>query len=757
MRKGPTTFQIQILVLIILIAVFALAPQIGAQSNPSADEKIAPEVQAALADLAEGEMTTVIVTLVDQTDLGQIPGATHAARQQGVIRALQAQANASQQQITASLNAWQNQGKVGQYDSFWVFNGLSVTATQDVIYDLAARSDVWKITADDITILPTFAQTASPAEANLAIVQAPTLWESGFYGQGIVVANMDSGVDLNHPDLSSRWRGGSNSWFDPHDQNPTPTDLTGHGTWTMGVMVGADNGGSAIGVAPQAQWIAVKIFDNSGSSNATAIHNGFQWLMDPDGNPNTADAPHVVNNSWTMAYPSCDLEFELDIVSLRAVGILPIFAAGNGGPSSGTSYSPANNPSAFAVGATDNNDQIYGSSSRGPSACDQITFPDVVAPGVGILTADLFGFYTNASGTSLASPHVSGGLALLLSAFPDIPAAMQDSALIAGAVDLGSNGPDDDFGNGRLDLLASYQWLQDNPVPPSPTPTATPDASVNLALNQPISVSSFQDAEHNGAAVVDGDMATSWQTEKASGKNKLSSEWVKVDLGSAHSVDKVVMQWDTNFATSYTIQLSANDTDWTTVYSTTSGNGVDDTITFTAATARYVMVDSTAWESGRLRNWLREFEIYSAGGSSTTPTATPLPPTATPLPPTATSAPPTATSEPGTITSVHIGDLAASANSGSRNRWDALVTIIVHDESEYPFTGATVEGTWSEGASGTGSCVTNNAGTCTVNKTIKNNTSSVLFTVDTISGTDLLYSSIANHDPDGDSITVTQP
>ena len=234
------------------------------------------------------------------------------------------------------------------------------------------------------------------AKRILVVINAPALWQLGFQGQGVVVANMDSGVSVSHPDLAAQWRGGTNSWFDPYGEHPTsPSDLTGHGTATMGVMVGRDAGGTNIGVAPLAQWIAVKIFDDQGQATATAIHLGFQWLLDPDGDPSTPDAPQVVNNSWSIGNTDCDLAFQLDLQALRAADIVPVFSAGNTGPGDATSVSPANNPEAFAVGATDNVDQIYIDSARGPSACGEPAtfYPEMVAPGVEIRTTDLCGTY----------------------------------------------------------------------------------------------------------------------------------------------------------------------------------------------------------------------------------------------------------------------------------------------------------------------------------------------------------------------------
>lgn len=439
-------------------------------ASPAAIDKIAPDLRQAIMVGLPNTLVTAIVTMKDQADLSAIASADARTHQEQTIRALQNQAAVTQSSLQRTLTdaAIQTDGSVSAAASgsiasvtpFWIFNGFSITATPDVILALAARPDVASVTPDDVAIVPA-AINATP-EVNVNNVNAPALWALGRYGQGVVVATMDTGVDMTDPDLATSWRGGSNSWYDPYGQHPTsPVDLDGHGTDVLGVIVGGNAGGTAIGIAPQAKWIAVKIFSDTKSSSATAIHSGFQWLLDPDGNPSTADAPQVVNNSWTFTSPGCDLSFEPDLQALRAAGILPIFAAGNGGPGASSSISPANNPSAFAVGAVDKNDQIVSFSSRGPNSCGQSSqiYPDLTAPGFDIRTAGLGGNYVAASGTSLAAPHVAGALALLMGTFPGLSVTEQEAALLGSAADLGNPGPDDTYGHGRLDALAAYQWL----------------------------------------------------------------------------------------------------------------------------------------------------------------------------------------------------------------------------------------------------------------------------------------------------------
>ncbi|MCB9101118.1 MAG: S8 family serine peptidase [Anaerolineales bacterium] len=707
--------------------------------------KIAPEVQQVLSSLQADEITTVIVRLKAQANLLAITDRNRRIRIEKVINALQNMANATQNRIEALLRSRAAEGKVDQFESFWVFNGLAVTATADVIAELAALPEVDTITPNTTIQAPAPQTAGGTPEPNLAKVNAPAMWSLGFRGQGIVVANMDTGVNVTHPDLAAQWRGGSNSWFDPNGQHPTtPIDFDGHGTWTMGTMVGRDAGGSAIGVAPEAQWIAVKIFNDQGSATVAGIHAGYQWLLDPDGNPATDDTPHVVNNSWTYSSPGCNTEFQLDLTALRAVGIVPVFAAGNFGSGSSTGASPSNNPAAFAVGATDNSDIIYAGSSRGPSDCweAETIFPEMVAPGVNIRTSDPSG-YANVTGTSLAAPHVAGGLALLLSSDPNLTVTEQEWAMLDGAKDLGPSGPDNDFGSGRLDILAAYQSLQSGGPP-------TPSIGPNLALNKSVTVSSFQSQDGNMA--VDGDLTTYWQTAKAVGKNTLPSEWINVDLGSNISVTQVVLKWDANFATNYTIQISYDNESWANVFSTTTGDGGNDLITFTPVLARYVRLISTAWSSSSQRNWLREFEIY---GDASDPAPTPTPtntPTSTPTP----MSTATPTSTPDNQNTMHVGDLDGSSSPGKRDRWDAIVVVTVHDANATPLANATVNGSWSNGASGSDSCNTDTSGQCSFTKnSIRGNVANVIFEVDSVTHSNYNYLPSANQDPDGDSDGTT--
>ena len=197
----------------------------------------------------------------------------------------------------------------------------------------------------------------------------------------------------------------------------------------------------------------------------------FQWLLDPDGDPKTDDAPNVVNNSWSENTPGCENDPTLHsaLKALTAAGILPVFAAGNLGSFAGngslqksTGPIPSIYPEVLAVGAVDVDSQIAAFSSIGPTNCRPAgqVFPDLVAPGVNIASSNidnsgvpLYGL----SGTSFSAPHAAGALALLLDAFPNLTARQQRSILQQSALDLGKKGADDVYGSGQLDMTNAHE------------------------------------------------------------------------------------------------------------------------------------------------------------------------------------------------------------------------------------------------------------------------------------------------------------
>ena len=238
----------------------------------------------------------------------------------------------------------------------------------------------------------------------------------------------------------------------------------GHGTQVMGLIVGGDGSGSSIGVAPEARWIAAKIFNDSGNATESAIHAAFQWLLDPDGDPFTDDAPDVVNHSWSIADVGiCNTAFQPDIEALKAADIAMVFSAGNFGPSVETGVSPGNNPGAISSGATDFDGNVADFSSRGPSPCDGSLLPKLVAPGDAVVTTDLsFGGmsnYISVAGTSFAAPHITGVLALLRDAIPPASVDELESAIVGTAIDIAAPGPDQDSGYGLVNAADALDAL----------------------------------------------------------------------------------------------------------------------------------------------------------------------------------------------------------------------------------------------------------------------------------------------------------
>lgn len=282
-------------------------------------------------------------------------------------------------------------------------------------------------------------------------------------GSGVKVGVLDTGIYAKHPDLIGRL--GRYKNFSPSPDNSV-VDPFGHGSHVSGTIAGGSMSRVAIGVAPQAELVVGRIFDGNGESTKELILKAMQWMLDPDENPETTDdIPRVVNNSWGDSDPYNDRDpqedpFCLMIDSWNKAGIVAVFTAGNSGPRPRSINVPGACPGSLTVGATEQYDRSPHFSSEGPTSWKtvEIIKPDVVAPGVKIKSVGNYGNeYEEMSGTSMAAPHVSGALALLFQARPELTNAQAIELMKAGVKDLGNPGLDTIFGFGRIDILKSVE------------------------------------------------------------------------------------------------------------------------------------------------------------------------------------------------------------------------------------------------------------------------------------------------------------
>jgi hypothetical protein len=405
-----------------------------------------------------------------------------ADRHVRAVTALRANAERAQAGVLAALREAEATGAAREVEPLWIANLVRAEVTPALLAAIAARPDVARVRLDRAVALapppagaagaPTPAGTISQA---LEVVRVPGAWDAGFTGRGILVANLDSGVQGSHPALAEKWRGlrvpVEQAWFDPFRNSTFPVDddpasrANGHGTGTMGILVGGER---TVGVAFEAEWIAGNIFENNQSFISTIL-KGLQWAADPDGDPATAfDVPDVINASFGLAevdpdgLPTdtglCDDVFDEAVAAARTAGAVVVFSAGNFDvPDPGDITSPASSPGVFAVGAVDLDGDVAGFSGVGPSLCESPdpTKPDVVAPGVAVRTLNRNGGEQFLSGTSFAAPIAGGIAALVRQKDPLLPPADVEAVLKATAVDLGAPGADNTFGRGRVDALAA--------------------------------------------------------------------------------------------------------------------------------------------------------------------------------------------------------------------------------------------------------------------------------------------------------------
>jgi serine protease AprX len=481
--------------------------------------KIAPWV---VVQTAHGQQAEFFVVLADQADLSAA-GDLHTKAEKG--RLVHDVLWNKSQTTQRSILRWLREHGV-EHRSFYIVNAILVKGTREIAQTLAARPDVGRIEGNphiqnDIpqpaSAVETSSQPKAPAviEPGIAYTHAPDVWALGFAGQGITVAGADTGQRWTHNALKPHYRGwdGQNAnhdynWHDSiHDgvgnpcgnDSPEPCDDNGHGTHTIGTVVGDDGSGNQIGMAPGAKWIGCRNMDQGNGTPARYIEC-MEFFLAPypvNGNPNEGDplkAPDVTSNSWVCP-PSegCSANtLQAAVEAQAAAGIMMVAGAGNDGPDCSTVfYPPALYEASYTVGALNTGtDTIASFSSRGPVTIDQSNRikPDITAPGTNTRssynTSD--NAYASLSGTSMATPHIAGAMALLWCARPDFRhdiagsrTLVDNAAHFISSTQCGTAGPPNNvYGWGRVDISAAV-----GPTP-SPNPSCSPPCLLPVVFSE---------------------------------------------------------------------------------------------------------------------------------------------------------------------------------------------------------------------------------------------------------------------------------
>jgi len=544
---------------VIIFSVVLLSTNSFTQENTSV---IHPELQLVLLSSSSNEMIDVYATLNEQYSFEDLEAQTRylprKEKQKEVVRILKQFAADKQQAVLTYLENQKQQNRVRKIDILWAANTVVFSAIPSVIYNLAEEFDEIAAIRYDPQIEEEYLIDVNPSftpnnpipdgdpipQQGLILINAPAVWAEGDSGAGVLVANIDTGTDWDHPDLVNNiwnnlgedfdgdghtleWNG--SSWvFDPGDINGVDDDTNGkiddfigwdysgndndpynpsstHGTHTSGIVCGDGTNGTQTGVAPKAK---IMILRPSGESQ---ILLAMQYAVD-----NGAD---VITSSlslkWDDHQPNYAAFRQTTDVELAA-GVVHTNSTSNDGNNLGGApipyniSTPGNCPpswlhpdqtligglsSVIGVGNVDAfSDFIVSSSPYGPAAWEDILAnhpsyphnnppeywdypfetqpsaigllkPDVTAPGNSTVSTTNGGGYSGFSGTSGATPHVAGVVALMLSINPGLTPSDVSRIIQTTSVEKGAPGKDNRYGAGRIDAYEAYlQALAEIPV-----------------------------------------------------------------------------------------------------------------------------------------------------------------------------------------------------------------------------------------------------------------------------------------------------
>jgi subtilisin family serine protease len=495
---GITTRAGRLASLTTFIAMLGLiGPGVGAaQAGQVGNADSTAPIEAAVLDALATEDTVTFWAVLDrQADLSTAATVEDwDARGAEVYQELTTTAERSQAGVRELLA-----DRGADYQPFWIINAIRVTGDEALVRELAAHPEVNEIFASRTYEIPERLPAADPPSINAVEwgvdrIGAPDVWDTfDARGEGIVVGVIDTGAAFSHPAIVGKYRGNvgggtfdhNYNWHDPSSvcgsPSAAPCDNNGHGTHVTGTVVGDDGGSNQVGVAPEARWISAKGCESTQCSDAALLSSG-QFMLAPTDltgqNPRPELRPHIVNNSWGDVNDTNPF-YEAIVDSWVAAGIWTQFSNGNtntGTAPCASTSNPGNLPDSYAAGAFDINNNIANFSNRGPSAWPgDIIKPNISAPGVAVRSSVPGGGYAAFSGTSMASPHVAGSVALLWSAAPELAGDIEATRTLLDqtAIDVenltcgGTAENNNVWGQGRLDVFAAVSEAVGQPAEPA--------------------------------------------------------------------------------------------------------------------------------------------------------------------------------------------------------------------------------------------------------------------------------------------------
>jgi serine protease AprX len=493
---------------VVLAGVSIINPFPGASARaqlfegdpPRGDGKLADDLVQVMAQADPAMLIPIIIELPERANPADIALARQLPKDErrDYIRGLlQPLADRSQRDLLFWLEAEKAAGNAGEFiRPLWLINVVGVEMKAEAIERLSLRNDVAAVHYD-APIGPEVFPVEPPGpgtgdegggggggdgniECGVDLMGAPQVWNDlGITGQGVVVGVIDTGLCITHPDIANQlWLNadeipGNNidddgngfiddirGWsFDNNGSSSNISDTNGHGTHVSGTVAGDGANGTVTGMAPNSQIMTIKFWNSF--SGQLSVWNGMQYGVDNGADVLTASLgwPHSQNPNRPMWREVCE--------NAMAAGVVVVYAAGNEGgftPPPDQVRTPGDVPDMITAGATNCSDVIASFSSRGPVTWQNIPpyndwpfppgklKPTVSAPGVDTVSLNNnCSGYRTLSGTSMATPHIAGAIALILEANPALDHWEVKQILKDTAIDLGASGPDNTYGAGRVD------------------------------------------------------------------------------------------------------------------------------------------------------------------------------------------------------------------------------------------------------------------------------------------------------------------